>query len=329
MKLSEVVEQFLIDCKIRGLSDETISWYRKRLGLFVRKLEQDFQVAELEDVKIIHLRQFVQLLMSSKSGANNPRVPTQDKPLSAFTVRGYVRVIKVFFSWCLDEELLNSNPSSRLVQPKAPDYLIPTFTTEHIEKMLAVCDQKTKEGFRNYVLLLVLLDTGMRASELSGLRVNDVYVSGSSGAYVRVFGKGRKEREIGLHPEVGKLLWKYMQKFRHPADLDETALFIGRYGEPLRVDGVRALLRRVKKASGIEGVRVSAHTFRHTFAKFYLERGGEVFKLSREMGHSTVQVTEIYLKDYRSSEARREHTSYSPIGGIASVGKKKHRRKKE
>jgi site-specific recombinase XerD len=70
LKLGEVVEQFLIDCKIRGLSDETISWYRKRLGLFVRKLEQDFQVAELEDVKIIHLRQFVQLLMNSKSGAN-------------------------------------------------------------------------------------------------------------------------------------------------------------------------------------------------------------------------------------------------------------------
>src|SRR5438309_3040594 len=77
---------------------------------------------------------------------------------------------------------------------------------------------------------------------------------------------------------------------------------------------MRELLNRVKKASGIEGVRVSAHTFRHTFAKFYLQRGGEVFKLSREMGHSTVQVTEIYLKDFRSSEARKEHTEFSPIG---------------
>lgn len=94
--------------------------------------------------------------------------------------------------------MLDANPSKRLVQPKAPDYLIPTFTPEHIEKMLAACDQKTKEGFRNYVLLLVLLDTGMRVSELCGLRVNDVYVSGASGAYVKVFGTGRKEREIGL-----------------------------------------------------------------------------------------------------------------------------------
>ncbi len=329
MKMTEVVDQYLVDCEIRGLADETVSWYRKRLGLFVRKLEQQFQVAELEDVKIVHLRQFVQLLMSTKSGENNPRAPTQDKPLSAFTIRGYVRVIKVFFSWCIDEDLLNSNPSTRLVQPKAPDYLIPTFTPEHIERMLAACDIKTKEGFRNYVLLLVLLDTGMRVSELCGLGVDDVHVTGSSGAYVKVFGKGRKEREIGLHPAVGKLVWKYIQKYRRPADSSETALFIGRYGKPLGKDGVRGLLDRVKKASGVDGVRVSAHTFRHTFAKFYLQRGGELFKLSREMGHSTVQVTEIYLKDYRSTEARREHVSYSPISEIKSVGKKRKRNKEE
>ena len=85
----------------------------------------------------------------------------------------------------------------------------------------------------------------------------------------------------------------------------------------------------MKKASGIEGVRVSAHTFRHTFAKFYLQRGGEVFKLSREMGHSTVQVTEIYLKDYRSSETRREHTSYSPVAEIDLASKKKRKKKEQ
>ena len=118
-----------------------------------------------------------------------------------------------------------------------------------------------------------------------------------------------------------------MHKYRQPSDPDETALFIGRYGKPLQSEGVRTLLNRVKKDSGILGVRVSAHTFRHTFAKFYLQRGGELFKLSREMGHSTVQVTEIYLKDYRSSEARREHTSYSPIAEIKSLGKNKKRRR--
>ena len=162
---------------------------------------------------------------------------------------------------------------------------------------------------------------------MCGLRLGEVHVSGSGGAYVKVFGKGRNEREIGLHPEVGKLVWKYMHKYRYPTDPSEAALFLGRSGEPLTIEGVSSLLKRVKQLSGIEGVRVSAHTFRHTFAKFYLQRGGELFKLSREMGHSTVQVTEVYLKDFRSSEARREHTTYSPIGELLLKEKKKRTRK--
>src|SRR5438874_2730871 len=104
---------------------------------------------------------------------------------------------------------------------------------------MKTCYRSTVEGFRNYVILLVFLDTGMRLSELCGLRVSDVHER-----YVKVFGKGRKEREIGLHPEVGKLLWKYIYKYRQPADPDETALFIGRRGEPLRLNGVQAILER-------------------------------------------------------------------------------------
>ena len=324
MKIHEVVEQFLIDCKIRGLTDTSIGFYRKHLTFFAKKLEREFKITDLEQVKIIHLRQFVRLLMETKADENNPHKPTQDKPLSAFTIRGYVRAIKRLFSWCVDEELLDTNPSARLVQPKAPDYIIPTFTPEHIEKMLAVCDQTTAEGFRDYVLLLVLLDTGMRLSELCGLKLTDL---DSQFRYVKVLGKGRKEREIGLHPEVGKLIWKYIHKYRKPANPDEMGLFLGRRGEPLKPSGVATLVDRIEKQCGLEGVRVSPHTFRHTFAKFYLQRGGEVFKLSREMGHGTVQVTELYLKDFRSSEARQEHTTYSPVGELDLKKKKKTHKK--
>ena len=322
MKLEEVVRQFLIDCEVRGLTEQAIGFYRIKLRLFVSKMDQECHVTELEDVKIVHLRQFVQLLMKTKADENNPRKPAQEKPLSAFTVRGYVRAIKRLFSWCIEEDILSSNPAARLVQPKAPEYLIQTFTTEHIEKMLSTCDITTPLGFRDYVMLLLFLDTGMRLSELCGLQVTDVY-----DRYVKVLGKGRKEREIGIHPEVGKLLWKYVNKYRHPTDPDEKTLFIGRRGEPLGKDGISTIISEVKKKSDLEGVRVSAHTFRHTFAKFYLQRGGEVFKLSREMGHGTIQVTELYLKDFRSTEARKEHTAYSPIGEINLKGKKKTQKK--
>jgi integrase/recombinase XerD len=154
----------------------------------------------------------------------------------------------------------------------------------------------------------------MRLCEISTLKVNDLHDT-----YIKVFGKGRKEREIGVHPTVSKLLWKYIHKFRSPLDETEQALFLGSgrsSGRPLGYGGVKQVLEKVKRISGVSDVRLSAHTFRHTFAKMYLNEGGEIFKLSREMGHSSSQVTKIYLEDYNSSEARKEHNSFSPINRL-------------
>lgn len=321
MDIESTIQHYISDCEIRGLTGETVSWYQKRLGLFARKLAEFAGITRLEDVKIVHLRQFVQLLMTTQAFENNPRVPTQDRVLSPFTVRGYVRAIKVFFTWCYQEELIDSNPSIRLVQPKAPENLIPTFTVEHIEKMLATCNIKTTAGFRDYVILLVLLDTGMRISELCGLCLTDIH-----GSYVKVTGKGRKEREIGMHPNVARLVWRYINKYRRGAEGVEN-VFLGRGGVPLHPGGIDALLDRVKHSSGISGVRVSAHTFRHTFAKFYLERGGEIFDLSREMGHSTIQVTEVYLKDYHSTSARKQHNKHSPVDLVKLPTKRRGRKR--
>ena len=325
MKLTEVVEHFLLDCETRAVSAGAIRMYKVQLTFVAQKLEQECKIIELEQVKVIHLRQIVRILMNTKADENNPRRPTQDKPLSPFTIRNYIRTIKTFFAWCIKEELLDTDPSLRLAQQKMPSYVLRTFTVEDIETMLATCDIHTALGFRDYVIILVFLDTGMRLAEISGLKVVDVH-----DRYVKVFGKGRKEREIGLHPEVSKLLWKYIHKYRKPATPYEEHVFLNRSGVPLLREGIVAILNRVKEKSGLQGVRVSAHTFRHTFAKFYLERGGEVFKLSREMGHSNIQVTSrVYLSDFHSTEARQDHASHSPIGEINLRSAKKAKRGKE
>lgn len=323
MLLREVLNQYLLDCEVRGQSAQTVLWYRRRIGFFVTAMEEA-GTPDLEQIQIGHLRQFVQRLLSAKANERHPTKPTQEKGLSLQTVRGYVRAIKAFFRWCSEEDLLEVNPALRLVQPKAPTFLVTTFTIQHLGAMLAACDQSEPLGYRNYVLLLLLLDTGMRVSEVCGLRVADVH-----DRYVRVMGKGRKEREIGMHPEAGKLLWKYIHKYRIPRDLEDERVFIGRKGKPLEVSGVEEIFRQLQRRCGLEGVRVSPHTFRHTFAKMYLEQGGEVFKLSREMGHSTVQVTESYLKDFRSTQARQDHTEFSPIGKLDLPHTKRARARKK
>jgi len=310
-----VIKHFLLDVEVKKRSQRTLERYRHSLNRLVELL-QPLNITDLEQVTVVHLRQCVQRLLTDllPTGRSH-RKPLNGSTLSIASVRGHVREWKVFFGWCQEEELIEKNPAARLALPKPEKRITVTFTDEHVEKMLASCDTSTEMGFRDYVMLLLLLDTGMRLSELSTLRVTDVHDT-----YVKVYGKGRKEREIGIHPHVSKLLWKYVNKYRHTKDEHEQALFLGgsrSSGKPLGYGGVKQVLQRIKKATGIDDVRLSAHTFRHTFAKMYLEEGGEVFKLSREMGHSSVQVTKLYLEDFSSTEARKEHTSFSPINRLS------------
>jgi integrase/recombinase XerD len=324
MKLIEVVEHFLLDVNNR-LADLTLKSYKQRLKLLVHFLADLCNIAELEQVTVLHLRQCVQHLSNNPIEEKHRVYVGNDGVVSISTVRSYIRVWKAFFNWCYQEELIDNNPVKRLKQPKEIKKIIPAFTQEHIEKMLSVCDTQDDEGFRNYVILLLLLDTGMRISELAQLSVADVNFQS---CYIKVFGKGRKEREIGIYPEMSKLLWKYVHKYRKPKDPNETILFIGRKGA-LSAIGIHDVIKRIQKLSGLTDIKLSAHVFRHTFAKMYLDSGGEIFKLSREMGHSSIQVTKIYLEDFGSSEARREHNVHSPLMGIEFKKQRKVRRKTE
>jgi site-specific recombinase XerD len=159
-------------------------------------------------------------------------------------------------------------------------------------------------------MLLTLMDTGIRVSELCGLTVDDVHEG-----YLTVFGKGAKEREVGLGPTASRALWKYLHVHRpRPVSSEqERHVFLGYRGVPMLRNGVNQALERIGRRAGLHGVRMSPHTFRHTFARGWLENGGEIFKLSRVLGHSEMQTTQIYLRDFQSREARADHAQFSPV----------------
>lgn len=330
MKLDDVVKHYLLDVK-NNRSSHTLVSYRQKLSVWVLLLESLCGVTELEQVTVLHLRQCVDHLLYAPvdpllgSGPGHGRKP-RGKTLSASSVRGYVLVCKSFFNWCYWEELIENNPVTRLKLPKPVKRVKSTFTPEHIDAILGACDRSTDVGFRNYVMLLVLLDTGIRLGEVCGLLVENVHDT-----YIKVLGKGRKEREVGIHPEVSKLLWKYIHKHRHPKDSNELVLFLSRGGTPLSEAAVKATIELVHRKSGLTEIDFSTHTFRHTFAKWYMKRGGDMLKLSREMGHSSVMVTKIYLEDFGSEDARLDHNSFSPVGllDLKKQVKKKRVKKKE
>ncbi len=320
MKIDETIEQFLLDAEVRARSKFTISSYRQKLGVVVRLLNEVCKVTELELVTVSHLRQVAQHLLTQPLGV---RIQMPDNgTLSINSVRAYVRVVKAFFNWCYQEELIEKSPATRLSLPTSSKLIKATLKPEQIESMLSSFDRSTNYGFRDYVIFLLLLDTGMRLGEISKLKISDI-----QGNYIKVFGKGRREREIGLHPEVAKMLWKYVHKYRQ-ADENETHLFMGHRG-PLEHSGIHEIVKRAQARAGLEDVKISPHVFRHTFAKMYMQSGGDLFKLSRELGHSDIMTTKIYLEDFNSTDARKDHASFSPIGSINLKKISKKRKKQE
>ncbi|MBV9258859.1 MAG: tyrosine-type recombinase/integrase, partial [Ktedonobacteraceae bacterium] len=148
------------------------------------------------------------------------------------------------------------------------------------------------------------------------------YLSVLDEAFIKVMGKGRKEREVGLSAETAQTLWKYIHHYREPKNSACQALFLGLSGEPLTMYGSEQMLHKLARRVHIKGVRTSPHTFRHTFARMFLENGGDVYKLSLLLGHSSVMVTENYLKDFESRVARLGQTKHSPVANM-NVGKLK------
>jgi site-specific recombinase XerD len=114
---------------------------------------------------------------------------------------------------------------------------------------------------------------------------------------------------------------------RFPADDKEMRVFISFYGTALTSGGVHQVIKRIQANAGLEDIQVHAHLFRHTFAKFYMENGGDLFSLARELGHSDIQTTKIYLECFNSTHARKEHSKFSPVS-LIDVKETRRRRKK-
>jgi integrase/recombinase XerD len=321
MRFSDAMEQFLLDLEALGRSESLLRRYPSVLGQLERWLREQ-GIEELEEITLLHLRKFVQFVRGASAEERGVERRGTGR-LAASSVALYVRLLKRFFRWCYQEELLEHDPAGRLRQPRVEKKVKPTLRPEQVEALLEVCDVSTRDGLRDYAIVAVLLDTGMRVSELVGMELGDLDLRHRC-VKVRK-GKGRKERMVGLYPAVAKVLWRYLQVARpkYPCAAREARVWLGARG-PLREQGVRAMLRRLVREAGLEAYieqgkcpRVTPHVFRHTFSKRYLLRGGDLFKLSRMLGHSSVQVTsEVYLSDFNAEDALGDHDEYSPSGEI-------------
>src|SRR5260370_17828520 len=187
----------------------------------------------------------------------------------------------------------------------------------YIRTVLGVSQQELDtmtKGDRAIISLLV--DTGIRASELCSLTLDNVFLNLNE-AHLKVYGKWSKWHEVGMGKQARTILHRYLTR-HHRAVKEEQHVFLNRYGRPLTVSGIDQLLERLNGWARVKGLRVSAPTFRHTFAINYLKNGGDIYRLSRLLGHTSMQVTEGYLPAFKQQKATHGLTVLNPISQARS-----------
>ena len=205
--------------------------------------------------------------------------------------------------------------------PKTPRKVISTFSQEQIQKILNSIDKKSSHGFRNYTMILLLLDTGIRLSELIGLQMEDIDFLQS---FILVKGKGNKERVVPFGRQVRRTLRRYIMHSRPETDSPRTnEVFLTDDGLPFQPRAVQSMLLRLSKRAKMSEVRLNPHRFRHTFATQYLVQGGDIFSLQKILGHSSLEVVRMYI-NLITSDILQQHRKFSPVdNAILPRGKRK------
>ncbi len=280
MEISATIASFVTHVKVeKGLSANTVSAYRRDLVKFdgfakKRKLA-------LEKVTRDDLVDFLAGLYREK--------------LESRTVARHLVTLRNFFRFAQIQELIAADPSINLESPKIRRSLPGYLRLEDVERLLNQPDSKTALGLRDRAMLEVLYSTGLRVSELVGLRVGDL--DGKAGC-VRCIGKGDKERIVPVGRKALAMVEKYLQEAR-PAMLRQakattaTALFVNRRGVALSRVGVWKILSGYGRRAGLR-VALTPHMLRHSFATHLLERGADLRSVQLMLGHADISTTQIY-----------------------------------
>lgn len=293
--LATAEQMFIREQKLRHLSPRTIEWHRENLHTLKVFLErQGLSTApKLITTRVLKENYILHML--------------ETLSLSPVTINGRIRTLRAFCAYLVDEAVLDRNPAQSLLPLKTRKTIIDTFTIEQIRALLGHADRKTFTGLRDYTIMLLLLETGMRVSELESIRLQDIHWTDSR---ILILGKGDKERLVPFQRQVKHVLKRYLaSRGEIPG---EDHVFVTIENMPMMKRTIQERIQDYGKAAQLQGVRVSPHTFRHTFAKMYIKNGGDAFSLQAILGHTTLEMVRHYVNLF-SSDVQEQHKKYSPI----------------
>lgn len=212
--------------------------------------------------------------------------------------------VKSFFNFLLISDRIESSPAEFVLTPKFGRHLPDVLTTGEIDRIIAAVDGTTPKEIRDAAMLEVLYSCGLRVSELTSLRIRDLFFGEG---YIRVIGKGDKQRLVPISSTARERIHRYLE-VRRSARAGEETLFLNNRGNSLTRVMIFTILREAARRAGIEK-KISPHTFRHSFATHLLEGGASIRQVQELLGHESILTTEIYthLDDSHLRQTVEEH----------------------
>lgn len=275
--MEEIVDTFLDYLTVeRGLSRHTRAAYERDLANYVAFLHR-MGIASLSSAGKDHIAAFLFSLQQAK------RAPA--------TVARHLAAIKAFYRFLVTEGMAPTNPAAEIASPKPRSRLPGVLTVGEIEQLLDAASPTTILGMRDRAILETLYATGLRVSELTGLNVEDLDLTGG---VVRCLGKGGRERIVPIGSICARYVGLYLDRARPVLDRRfNRRLFLNRQGGTLTRQTVHKLIYRYAQQAGITK-RVGPHTLRHSFATHLLDNGADLRVVQEMLGHADISTTQIY-----------------------------------
>ncbi len=285
MKWDHAIKDYVHYLKIeRGLSENSIINYTldlKRLLVFLE--ESDINTSPLSIEKET-LQQFIYETAKLVNARSQSRI---------------ISGLKSFFNYLVFEDYRESNPMELIESPKIGRKLPDTLSVEEIDLIIAQIDLSKPEGERNRAIIETLYGCGLRVSELTDLKLSNLFFDEG---YISVTGKGNKQRFVPIGETTQKYINIYTKEIRNHLDIKkgfEDTLFLNRRGRQLTRAMIFTIVKRLVEKAGIHK-QVSPHTFRHSFATHLLENGADLRAIQLMLGHESITTTEIYMHIDRS-----------------------------
>ncbi len=291
--LDEAIAEYLMACEVESKSPRTVQAYGETLRVFRRVVDRADLPQIVNAFTAAHVYRFLKAIA--------------DSDVSLGTRHRRFRETRAFFSWCTRMGYTLKNPFAGIPNVRVEQKVIQPFNEAEIAALLTVCDPETAFGCRNRAMILLFLDTGMRALELLRVELDDIDWD-LRRIHIRQ-GKGRKQRVVPFGAGPEQALRLYLDRFRGE---EAGALFLAvrQPIRPLAPFALTTLFDRLGKRAGVE--HTHAHRFRHTFATWAIENHAREIDVQYLLGHSTSAMVRRYAATYDSAKAAEAHAAFSP-----------------